>query len=305
MVPLPELPPRLAAGLADLLEALRLEAGLAPNSLAAYRRDLTRFLAALARAGVADYPAVTQEHIVEHLAELRRRGAAEASVARALTAARVLLRSLVAAGVLRSDPTAVLQSPKLRRLLPSALSPEEVERLLAAPAGDGWRAERDRALLEVLYASGARISEALGLRTDDLDPGLHLLRLTGKGDKTRTVPLGARARTALAAWLAGGRRRVARGNATTAVFLSRTGRPLDRTQAWRRVKVAALTAGLPTDLSPHGLRHSFATHLLEGGADLRVVQELLGHASIRTTEVYTHLDADHVRTVHRMHHPRA
>jgi integrase/recombinase XerD len=301
----PRLSSALAAGLADLLDTLRLEAGLAPNTLAAYRRDLERFLTSVARAGAIDYGAATQEVIVEHLADLRRSGAAEASVARALTSIKVLMRFLVGEGVLRRDPTGQLAAPKLRQLLPSTLAPEEVERLLAAPLGDGWRAERDRALLEVLYATGARVSEALGLATDDLDPALGALRLHGKGDKMRVVPLGARAREALAAWLAGGRRVVARGQGTTAVFLTRTGKPLDRGAAWRRVKVAALAAGLPATLSPHGLRHSFATHMLEGGADLRVVQELLGHASIRTTEVYTHLDTEHVRTVHRMHHPRA
>ncbi|MEZ6016577.1 MAG: tyrosine recombinase [Planctomycetota bacterium] len=303
--PQPPLAPAFARGLADLLDALRLEAGLAPNTLAAYRRDLTRFLRATARRGVTDFAAIDQEALVAYLGDLRRGGAADASVARALTSIRVLLRFLIAEGVLRRDATAELASPKLKRLLPSTLSPEEVERLLAAPTGDGWRAERDRALLEVLYASGARVSEALGLRTDDLDPALRALRLLGKGDKMRTVPLGERARIALAAWLAGGRRAVARGHATSAVFLTRSGKPLDRTAAWRRVKAAALAAGLPGTLSPHGLRHSFATHLLEGGADLRAVQELLGHASIRTTELYTHLDVDHVRTVHRMHHPRA
>jgi len=239
------------------------------------------------------------------MARLRHTGAAEASAARALTSLRIFARFLVAEGALQRDPTAQLDAPRLRRLLPSALTPEEVELLLVAPRGDSWLAERDRALLEVLYATGARISEALGLCTNDLDPALAALRLHGKGDRMRTVPLGGRARVALNTWLAGGRRRVARQQGTTAVFLTRGGKPLDRTAAWRRVKIAALAAGLPGSLSPHGLRHSFATHLLEGGADLRAVQELLGHASIRTTEIYTHLDADHVRTVHSMHHPRA
>ena len=177
--------------------------------------------------------------------------------------------------------------------------------MLAAAAPEDWRGERDRALLEVLYACGARISEAIGLRTDDLDPQLRVLRLHGKGDKMRVVPVGARAREALQRWLDGGRREVTRGRSVPEVFLSRSGRPLDRTNAWRRVKAIAQAAGLGSGLTPHGLRHSFATHMLEGGADLRVVQELLGHASIRTTEIYTHLDADHVRTVHRMHHPRS
>ena len=216
----------------------------------------------------------------------------------------MFLRFQIAEGALASDPTALLPAPLLRHALPHVLGAEEVDRLLGSVAGEAWSDLRDRALLEVLYACGARVSEAVGLRVDALEPRLSVLRLHGKGDKARLVPLGDRARAALERWLSEGRPRVPGCARRREVFLTRRGRPLDRTNAWRRVKLAALRAGLPHAVRPHTLRHSFATHLIEGGADLRAVQEMLGHASIRTTEVYTHLDTENVRALHRLFHPR-
>jgi integrase/recombinase XerD len=226
-------------------------------------------------------------------------------VAHDLTTIRILMRYLVFERVLTRDATALLPSPKLARSLPHGLSVEEVERLLAAPDGTGWRDGRDRALLEVLYASGARVAEAVGLCTNALEPSLGVLRLFGKGSKMRIVPIGERAREALLHWMENGRRELSGASTRPEVFLTRTGRPLDRVNAWRRVKAAALRAGLTGKISPHSLRHSFATHLLAGGADLRAVQELLGHASIRTTEVYTNLDSEHIQSLHRLYHPRS
>jgi integrase/recombinase XerD len=205
------------------------------------------------------------------------------------------------------DPTVLIQAPKLARSLPRTLTADDVERFLtAAPGGPdaAWRDLRDRALCEVLYACGARVSEAVSLTTDGLEPSLRVLRLHGKGSKMRLVPLGARARDALAAWIERGRPGLPDARRRREVFLTRSGRPMTRVDAWRRVKALALRAGLPADVSPHTLRHSFATHLIEGGADLRSVQEMLGHASIRTTVFYTHLDAEHVRGLHRLYHPR-
>jgi integrase/recombinase XerD len=306
--PRPE-PPALGTeftrGLADFLDALRVEAGLARNTLSAYRSDLERFLAFALERGAPRWKRITPELVLEHLEELRARGLSEASLARALSALRGCLRHQLAEGRLARDPLALLAGPKLRRALPHVLTAPEVDTLLCAPAGDGWRAQRDRALLEVLYACGARISEAIGLRTDALEPSLRVLTLSGKGGKTRVVPCGARARAALEAWMTGGRRLVLCDPREAAVFLSKSGQPLDRPTGWRIVKRAALVAGLAPEVSPHWLRHSFASHLLEGGADLRAVQEMLGHASIATTEIYTHLDAEHVRSLHRLHHPRA
>ena len=303
------LPPALLAGIGDFLDTMRVEAGLARNSLSAYRSDLTALARWLAARGVESWTGLDDDLVIAWLGDRRDGGAAESSVARGLVAARMLVRFLIAEGELKSDPTARVPAPKLRRLLPTTLTPEDVELLLAAFLVDGaavdWRAQRDTAFLEVLYAGGARISEALGLTTDDLPPDLSTARLHGKGDKMRVVPLGRRARAALELWLGDGRPALARRGRAATVFLSRTGRPLDRSSAWRRVKEAARIAGLPREISPHALRHSFASHMLAGGADLRAVQEMLGHASIRTTEIYTHLDEGHVQTVHRMHHPRA
>ncbi|HEX6885734.1 MAG TPA: tyrosine recombinase [Planctomycetota bacterium] len=298
-----ELPRALQVGLDDFLEALRVEAGLARNTLAAYGGDLRRFLASEPARAARDWPALGLDVVVAYLGELRRAGASEASVARALSALRMCLRHQVREGRLAADPLATLAGPRLRRSLPHVLSQAEVERLLA-PAGEGWRAQRDRALLEVLYACGARVSEAAGLRTGALEPRLGVLTLSGKGGKSRLVPLGGRARAALEAWLTGGRRLLLRGRPSEHVFLTKSARPLDRRTAWNVVRAAARRAGLSAPVSPHWLRHSFASHLLEGGADLRAVQEMLGHASIATTEIYTHLDAEHVRSLHRLYHPR-
>ena len=300
-----ELPPALRADLADFLEALRVEAGLARNTLAAYRSDLLAFLGWAVGVGVARMAEVDAARVVDWLAERRAAGLAEATVARNLAALRMFAGHLVREGRLARDPLAELRAPVLRRSLPRALGTDDVERLLEACGGDSFEDLRDRALLEVLYATGARASEAVGLRTDAIEPALRVLRLYGKGAKTRIVPLGARARDALSAWLARGRPLAPEAARRGEVFLRKNGRPMTRADAWRRVKAAARRAGIRADVSPHTLRHSFATHLVEGGADLRSVQELLGHASIQTTEVYTHLDGDQLTSLHRLYHPRA
>jgi integrase/recombinase XerD len=298
------LPREFSTAIDDFLTALRVEAGLARTTLDAYRGDLVRLARWSVERGNARLAALREDDLVDFLAARRASGVGAATIAHHLTVARMFFRFLVDEGDLERDPSARLASPRLAGFLPSLLSPSDVDALLAAPRGDGWRAQRDRALLEVLYAAGARISEALALRTDGIEPSLRVLRLTGKGSKTRIVPCGERAREALTAWIEGGRRTLRDSTRRPEVFLSKSGRPLDRLGGWRVVKAAARAAGLPDDVWPHTLRHSFATHLIEGGADLRSVQELLGHASIRTTEVYTHLDGEHVLAIHRLHHPR-
>ena len=308
MPPPDPLPRAFRRGLMDFLQALRVEAGLARSTLSTYRGELERTLAWLARRGEDQWSTIQSRTIVDYLALRRAEGAAEATVAKNLSALRMLLRHLVAEGQLERDPSALIPAPLLRRALPRVLSAEQVEQLLAAadrePRAPSWRRQRDRALLEVLYASGARVSEAITLRTDGLEPSLRVLRLTGKGGKTRLVPCGEQARLALQLWIEDGRAKLPQAHKRAEVFLTRSGKPLDRTNAWRRVKSAAVRAGLP-EVTPHTLCHSFATHLIEGGADLRAVQEMLGHASIRTTEVYTHLDTEHVLGLHRLYHPRA
>ncbi len=299
------LPPALRDGLDDYLLALRVEAGLSRSTLAAYESDLSLFLTWLAARGVKSYDALDTDTIVDWLAHRRDGGLAEATVARDLVAIRTLLRHLVSEGVLARDPGALLRAPVLARHLPRTLSVEAVDQLLLSPEGDDWIALRDRALFEVLYACGARVSEAVGLTTDHLEPALRVLRLHGKGDKVRIVPLGERAADALKKWLEEGRKKLPNATTRSEVFLTKSGNPLSRTDAWRRLKHWALVCGLPPGVTPHTLRHSFATHLLQAGADLRSVQEMLGHASVRTTEVYTHLDAEHLRDLHKLYHPRA
>ena len=298
------LPPALRDGLDDYLLALRVEAGLSRSTLAAYESDLSLFLTWLSGRGVETYDELDTDPIVDWLAHRRDAGLAEATVARDLVSIRTLLRHLVAEGVLNRDPAALLRAPILAHHLPHTLTIEAVDQLLRAPRGPGWIPLRDRALFEVLYACGARVSEVVGLTTDHLEPALRVLRLHGKGDKVRIVPLGERAADALSDWLNNGRKQLPNFATRTEVFLTKSGNPLSRTDAWRRLKHWALIAGLPAGVTPHTLRHSFATHLLQAGADLRSVQEMLGHASLRTTEANTHLDAEHLRDLHKLYHPR-
>ncbi len=298
------IPAALKAGLEDFIEALRVEAGLARNTLLAYRADLERFFRWATRAGRESAEEIDADLVVDYMAARRAEGAAEATVAHNLVSIRMFIRHLVQEGELERDATALITAPVLRRSLPHSLTIEDVEKLLAAPQGDDWSAQRDRALLEVLYACGARISEAIGLSTRGIEPSLRVLRLLGKGNKERIVPLGARAREALDEWITGGRKSRLGFERRHEVFLTKSGRPLDRVNAWRIVKRHALAAGLPIEISPHTLRHSFATHLLSGGADLRSLQEMLGHASIRTTEIYTHVDIDEMKSLHQLYHPR-
>jgi len=292
-------------GSADFLAALRAETGAARATIVGYRRELAQLCAFLRERGLARWSQLRPLELVDWLDGMRRAGLSERTVAHHLVATRMCLRHLVREGVLERDPAAQLRAPLLARSLPKTLSVEEVEALLGAPKTDTLVGLRDRALLEVLYACGARISEALSLRVDQHEPALRVLVLTGKGNKTRVVPCGARARDALQAWLRDGRPRMPHALQSSDVFLSWRGKRLDRTAAWRRVSRAARDAGIRRSVSPHTLRHSFATHLIEGGADLRSVQEMLGHASIATTEIYTHLDSEHVLGLHRLYHPRA
>jgi integrase/recombinase XerD len=304
------------------LDHLSVERGLSRNTLTSYRRDLDRYLATLAAAGVPDLAAVTAADVAGHLALLRRGGPAHpplspASAARAISAVRGLHRFAVREGLVAVDVSREVRPPAPRRRLPKALDVEAVERLLAVAGGppDAGAVDalalRDRALLEFLYGTGARISEAVGAAVDDLDLGDESTAvLHGKGGRTRLVPVGGYARDALQAYLVRGRPAlVAAGRGTPAVFLNARGGRLSRQSAWSILHRAAEHAGLPVDgphaVSPHTLRHSYATHLLDGGADVRVVQELLGHASVTTTQVYTLVTVERLREVYATAHPRA
>jgi len=294
----------------EFLTWLSSERGRARSTLVAYRRDLVRYetwLTARARS-LGD---VSPEDLDVMIGQRRREGTAPATIARQLAAIRMLHRFLVDEGLRPDDPTADLDGVRVPAGLPKPLSEDEVGRLLAGVTGDTAPDRRDRALLELLYATGARISEVCQLDLVDLDRGARLVRVFGKGSKERIVPYGRSARDALESWLApGGRQAMAplrwrrRGDAG-ALFLNRRGARLSRQAAWQVLNTVAGRVGLRDGVSPHILRHSCATHLLEHGADLRVVQELLGHASIATTQVYTKVSQDHLLEAYRMAHPRA
>jgi integrase/recombinase XerD len=294
----------------DLLTWLAAERGRSTNTLAAYRRDLRRYAAWLGERGRTALTA-DEDDVVAHIGALRAAGLADASVKRAAVAVRSLHRFLVEEGRRRDDPAAHAEQPQVRRGLPKALTEEEVARLLAAPVGDGPVARRDRALLEVLYGCGVRVGELVGLSLPDVDLDGALLRVLGKGSKERIVPVGGHAVRALVAWLGEGGRpalepvRWRRRGDAEAVFLGARGGRLTRQGAWDVLRRHGQRVGLDGRLSPHVLRHSCATHMLDHGADIRAVQELLGHASISTTQIYTLVSTERLWDAYRAAHPRA
>jgi integrase/recombinase XerD len=294
----------------DLLMWLAAERGRSPSTIAAYRRDLRRYATWLGERG-RTVATATEDDVVDHVAALRGAGLAPASVARALVAVRSLHRFLLDEGGATVDPAAHVEQPRVPRGLPKALTEEEVGRLLAAPTGDDPIARRDRAMLEVLYGTGLRVSELVGLSLGDLDLDAALLRAFGKGSKERIVPVGGHAVRALVAWLAPGGRpelepaRGRRRGDAEAVFLGARGGRLTRQGAWDVLRRHGDRVELTGRLSPHVLRHSCATHMLDHGADIRAVQELLGHASISTTQLYTLVSTERLWDVYRQAHPRA
>jgi len=297
--------------LAGYLDHLAVERGTSRNTLDGYARDLRRYVEHLSDAGLTSLADVGEVHVSAFLATLRE-GTAEhpplaaSSAARALVAVRGLHRFAVREGLTDVDPAREVRPPAAPRRLPKALAVHDVLRLLDTPGDEGAGALRDRALLELLYSTGARISEAVGLDLDDIDAVERTVLLDGKGGKQRLVPIGRPALEAVDAYLVRARPGLAAGGrGTPAVFLNKRGGRLSRQSAWQTLKVAAERAGIASSVSPHTLRHSFATHLLEGGADVRVVQELLGHASVTTTQIYTLVTVNTLREIYATAHPRA
>ncbi len=305
--------PGLAAhAVRGYLDHLTVERGSSPNTLSSYRRDLGRYLDYLHDRGIHSLAEVDAPTVSGFLAALRagdedHRALSAASAARAVIAVRGLHKFAYADGQVAADVAREVKPPTPPRRLPKALSVDDVERLLDAADFDQTPLSvRDRALLEVLYSTGARISEAVGLDVDDVDLDSRTVLLRGKGGKQRLVPLGTFAAKALSAYLVRVRPELVRaGRGTHKIFLNARGGPLSRQSAWTVLRSAADKAGLSVDISPHTLRHSFATHLMEGGADVRVVQELLGHASVTTTQIYTLVTVDALREVYATAHPRA
>lgn len=307
----PEAPPGLARLVDRFLDHLKVERGVAPNTIVAYGRDLRLYLAYLKTKGITDPTRVEERTVTAFLADLREtryapgRSYSAATVARVLAAVRGFHRFLVREGKSTANPSEPVGSPRVPRSLPHALSVDEIEELLHAVPSDGAIAARDRAIVEVLYAAGLRISELTSLDVDDLDLDEATVRCLGKGSKERIVPLGRAAVEALRHYLRQARPALARGKGVHAAFLNARGTRLTRQGCWKLLKKHAAHANLRRRISPHTLRHSFATHLLDGGADIRVVQELLGHASVSTTQVYTLVSQERLREIYVSAHPRA
>ncbi|ALE73833.1 Tyrosine recombinase XerD [Pseudonocardia sp. Ae168_Ps1] len=296
----------------DYLGHLAVERGRAQNTLRSYRLDLDRYVAHLADAGIDDLGRVRETDVAGFVTALRtgERPLAASSAARALAAVRGLHRFAVLEGTVPADVAAGVAPPSLPSRLPTALTVDQVDQLLAGCVADGPTGLRDRALLELLYSTGGRISEIVGADLDDLDPGARTILLHGKGDKQRIVPVGRPALAAVDAYRVRARPDLAgRGTGSPALLLNARGGRMSRQSAWHALRAAAEASGLGpavvAAVSPHTLRHCFATHLLSGGADVRVVQELLGHASVATTQIYTHVTVDTLREVYATAHPRA
>ncbi len=289
----------------QFLDYITLEKGLTSNTRSAYASDLVRFLAFIQRAGVTLLNKLTRRHILDYLMWEKEQGLAAPSLSRRLVAIRVFLRYLQQEGMLSANVTETMDSPKLWKLLPATLTTAEVERLLQTPRLDKPLGLRNRALLETLYGTGLRVSELASLKLEDIQFDAGYLRCLGKGRKERVVPLGGAAATYLEKYLNEARAQLDRANQSEFVFLSTRGQALSRKTIWQLIRRCTREAGITKNVSPHTLRHSFASHLLANNAPLRVIQEMLGHADIATTQIYTHVDAPRLQQIHRQYHPRA
>ncbi|BCA79463.1 site-specific tyrosine recombinase XerD [Desulfuromonas sp. AOP6] len=286
------------------LSYLSVERGLAANTLEAYGRDLARYVDFLEREGVREADGVSPPMVLRFLARLKEEGLSARSRARGLVSVRMFHKFLLSEGLASLNPTSQVEAPRSLQSLPHTLSPREVERLLAAPLGEEPLALRDRAMLEILYATGLRVSELVGLTLADLQLQVGYLMTLGKRSKQRIVPLGETAIAELRRYLSLGRPFLDKDEKSPFVFLNRFGKGLTRQGFWKIIKRRAREAGITKNIMPHTLRHSFATHLLENGADLRSVQTMLGHADISTTQIYTHVTRERIKKIHEQFHPR-
>ena len=300
-----ETPPSLEAELSSFLAWIQLEKGLSPNTVESYEADLVQFAGNLAEQGISGWREVGVEHLSQWLSSLTEEAYAGSSLSRKLSAVRMLARYMVGEGVLKEDFTELTNNPKTARLLPEYLKIEEMERFLSAPDLGTPLGKRDRALFELMYGSGLRVSEVCSIPMTAIDPDEGFARIFGKGSKERVVPVGRHACDTVRNYLHGGRPHLVKPGTGGELFLSMRGKAISRKTVWALVKGYARKAGIAKNLSPHGLRHSFATHLLMGGADVRAVQEMLGHADVGTTQVYTRVEAERLLDEHANFHPMA
>ncbi len=288
----------------NFMNYLSAERGLAANTIYSYQNDLNHFTGFLADEKITSPDEIKPLHIGGFVQAERARGQGPSSVARALAAVKTFMGFLTFEGILKDNPASTVEPPGMWKRIPSVLGNEEIVSMLEAADGDGPLDVRDRAILEVMYAAGLRASEVSTLKLHDFNLEYGYLRCRGKGSRERVVPVGAAAVEMVGKYLEGARDALAKGKEPEELFLTRSGRPLSRQTVWRTIKKYALKAGITRRIYPHTLRHTFATHLLEGGANLRAVQEMLGHSDIATTQIYTHVDRKRLKEIHRKFHPR-
>ncbi len=290
--------------LEEFLNYLAVERGLAENTITSYRRDLNKYIKYLEQNNITSFAKTKRNNITNFMLYLKDKGLNSNSISRTLVAIKMLYRFLVNERYLKEDVTGVIGLPKLWRRLPEVLTPEEVEDLLRSPNLKTKKGVRDKAALELIYATGMRVSEIANLKLNDLNLDMGFVKCTGKGEKERIIPLGIYASRALSRYLKKLRPRLLKQKDQSFLFLSRLGKKISRQTFWKVIKIYAKKARIRKEISPHTLRHSFATHLLERGADLRTVQEMLGHSDISTTQIYTHINKERLKQIHRKFHPR-
>ncbi|MDD3987379.1 MAG: site-specific tyrosine recombinase XerD [Candidatus Omnitrophica bacterium] len=286
------------------LNYLSIERGLSNNTIISYREDLNNYLTFIENKNIDSLSKISKDNITGFMLAQRDKGIAPNSVARRLAAIRMFHRFLARERILKNDPSTLVDSPKLWKRVPDALTLNEVEALIAQPNVHNSQGTRDRAILETLYATGMRVSEAVNLKKDNVNLDIGFLRCIGKGDKERIIPLGKKAIASISRYIKESRPKFLKDKASEFLFVSRSGKKISRQSFWKIIKKYAKLARIKKPIKPHTLRHSFATHLLEHGADLRSVQEMLGHSDISTTQIYTHVNKDRLKSVHRQFHPR-
>jgi integrase/recombinase XerD len=289
----------------EFMNYLSVERGLASNTLLAYRRDLNKYTDYLSQKGIAACAKVAREHVSSFLFDLKKQNLSATSICRNLAAVKMFHRFLVRENLSPEDPTTLVDTPKLWQRIPSVLTQSEVEAMIKAASGKKAQQIRDQAILEIFYASGLRVSELSDLKTTSVNFDAGFVRAVGKGAKERIIPLGQKARDALQKYLDHVRPKLLKGQTSDFLFLSRLGKRISRQSLWAVIKFYAKKANIKKTIKPHTLRHTFATHLLEHGADLRSVQEMLGHSDISTTQIYTHVDRERLKSVHKQFHPRS
>ena len=288
----------------NFINYLSVERGLADNTLVAYRRDLNKYTGDLNQRGIQAAGQVQREHITEYIYSAKEAGLSTSSICRSLAAIKMFHRFLVREHLAPADPTNLVETPKMWKRVPDVLSLAEVEAIINASHGKKPQQLRDHAILELFYASGMRVSELVGLRVENANLEVGYVRCIGKGRKERVIPIGQRSREAIKKYCDAARPKFLKSRVSADLFLSRLGKRMTRQSIWKLIKHYAKKANIQKTIKPHTLRHTFATHLLEHGADLRSVQEMLGHADISTTQIYTHVDRERLKTVHKQFHPR-